>query len=105
MSVSVGTFNLNNHFRGSTSARTSRPGRFSELTLAIEFRDWPTRPPTTLSTERFHASGERPVHTLTDQVWLSPALAPTLKSAFIKWLTKLAGDVSDHDQSRVVLSS
>ena len=38
-----------------------------------------------------------------DQVWLSPALAPKLKSAFIDRRTKLAGDGSDHDPSWVVL--
>jgi hypothetical protein len=34
-----------------------------------------------------------------DQVWLSPALATKLDSAFIERRTKLGGDGSDHDPS------
>jgi hypothetical protein len=38
-----------------------------------------------------------------DQVWLSPALAPKLESAFIERRAKVGGDGTDHDRSWVVL--
>jgi endonuclease/exonuclease/phosphatase family metal-dependent hydrolase len=77
----------------------------SGLTNAKETRPSPGTPPppTKLWTERFKASGKSAVYTLMDQVWLSPALAPSLKSAFIERRTKLGGDGSDHDPSWVVL--
>jgi exonuclease III len=37
------------------------------------------------------------------QIWLSPALAPKLTSAFIERRVKVDGDGSDHDPSWVVL--
>jgi endonuclease/exonuclease/phosphatase family metal-dependent hydrolase len=77
----------------------------SGLSHATETRPAPgaTRPPTPLWTERFKPRGEPAVYTLMDQVWLSPALAPTLQAAFINRRTKLSGDGSDHDPSWVVL--
>jgi hypothetical protein len=48
-------------------------------------------------THRFKKSGEPPEHKLFDQIWLSPALAPTLGQAFIDRRTKHGGDGSDHD--------
>jgi hypothetical protein len=45
------------------------------------------------------ATGQPAQYTLMDQVWLSPALATKLDSAFIERRTKLGGDDSDHDPS------
>jgi exonuclease III len=77
----------------------------SGLTHVVETGPTPGNapPPTTLWTERYKAAAMPAEWTLMDQVWLSPALAPKLKSAFIDRRTKLAGDGSDHDPSWVVL--
>jgi endonuclease/exonuclease/phosphatase family metal-dependent hydrolase len=60
-------------------------------------------PQTTAWTYRHKKSGQPPTHSLYDQIWLSPALAPTLKSATIDRRTKHGGDGSDHDPAWVVL--
>ena len=77
----------------------------SGLTNAKETRPSPGNapPPTTAWTERFKATGQPAEYTLMDYVWLSPALASKLDSAFIERRTKLGGDGSDHDPSWVVL--
>ena len=77
----------------------------SGLAHATETRPAPGSPPppTIFWTERFKPSGKPAVYTLMDQVWLSPALAPKLKEAFIERRTKLGGHGSDHDPSWVVL--
>jgi endonuclease/exonuclease/phosphatase family metal-dependent hydrolase len=54
-------------------------------------------------THRFKASGQPPRHELFDQIWLSPALGPSLRRAFIDRRTKHAGDGSDHDPAWVEL--
>jgi len=48
-------------------------------------------------THRFKKSGQPPQHELFDQIWLSPALAPTFEGSFIDRRTKHGGDGSDHD--------
>jgi len=85
--------------------RSPKLGLVSGLTHARETRPAPgsAPPPTTLWTERFKPSGKPPVYTLMDQVWLSPALAPSLSEAFIGRRSKVRGDGSDHDPSWVVL--
>lgn len=60
-------------------------------------------PPTSAWTERYKPSGCPAVYTLMDQIWLSPALAPRKRGAFIERRSKLGGDGSDHDPSWVVL--
>ena len=60
-------------------------------------------PPTTAWTERFKPTGKPAEYTLMDQIWLSPALASKLTSAFIERRTKVGGDGSDHDPSWIVL--
>lgn len=55
-------------------------------------------------THRFKAAGQPPEHELFDQIWLSPALARSLQSAFIDRRTKHGGDGSDHDPAWVVLN-
>ncbi len=54
-------------------------------------------------THRFKESGQPPEHSLFDQIWLSPALAPSLRGAFIGRRTKHGGDGSDHDPAWVEL--
>jgi endonuclease/exonuclease/phosphatase family metal-dependent hydrolase len=48
-------------------------------------------------TYRIMKSGQPPEHKLFDQIWLSPALAPTFREAWIDRRTKHGGDGSDHD--------
>jgi endonuclease/exonuclease/phosphatase family metal-dependent hydrolase len=48
-------------------------------------------------THRFKKTGQPPEHQLLDQIWLSPALAPSFRAAWIDRRTKHAGDGSDHD--------
>jgi exonuclease III len=60
-------------------------------------------PATKAWTHRFKPTGQPAQHELFDQIWLSPALAPTLKEAWIDRRTKLGGDGSDHDPAWVVL--
>jgi endonuclease/exonuclease/phosphatase family metal-dependent hydrolase len=86
-------------------AQSSRLNLVSGLSNAKETRPGPGNPPppTTSWTERFKESGKPAEYTLMDQVWLSPALAPKLKEAFIERRTKLRGNGSDHDPSWVVL--
>jgi hypothetical protein len=86
-------------------AQSSRLNLVSGLSNAKETRPGPGNPPppTTAWTERFKESGKPAEYTLMDQVWLSPALAPKLKEAFIERRTKLGGNGSDHDPSWVVL--
>jgi endonuclease/exonuclease/phosphatase family metal-dependent hydrolase len=76
---------------GLTDAKETRPGPGSPP------------PPTTAWTERFKESGQPPVYTLMDQVWLSPSLAAKRTGAFIERRTKVGGDGSDHDPAWVVL--
>jgi endonuclease/exonuclease/phosphatase family metal-dependent hydrolase len=54
-------------------------------------------------TVRHKASQQPPTYQLFDQIWLSPALAPFLKEAWIKRRKNLTGDGSDHDPVYVVL--
>jgi endonuclease/exonuclease/phosphatase family metal-dependent hydrolase len=55
-------------------------------------------------THRFNPEGSAPPdYALFDQVWLSPSLAPRLKSAHIDRRTRHGGDGSDHDPAWVVL--
>jgi endonuclease/exonuclease/phosphatase family metal-dependent hydrolase len=60
-------------------------------------------PQTTAWTYRHKESGQPPTHSLFDQIWLSPALAPALKSATIDRRTKHGGDGSDHDPAWIEL--
>ncbi len=61
-------------------------------------------PATPRWTHRFNpAGGAPPEYALFDQVWLSPALAPRLRSAHIDRRTRHGGDGSDHDPAWVVL--
>ncbi len=54
-------------------------------------------------THRFKKSGQPPEHRLFDQIWLSPALAPAFRSAWIDRRTKHGGDGSDHDPAWIEL--
>lgn len=59
--------------------------------------------PTTIWTHRFKPTGKPAQYELFDQIWLSPALAPKLKAAYIDRRTKMTGDGSDHDPAWVEL--
>ncbi len=52
-------------------------------------------------THRFKKSGQPPEHELFDQIWLSPALTPAFRAAWIDRRTKHGGDGSDHDPAWV----
>lgn len=52
-------------------------------------------------THRYKKSGQPPEHRLFDQIWLSPALVPAFRSAWIDRRTKHGGDGSDHDPAWV----
>jgi hypothetical protein len=54
-------------------------------------------------THRFKPAGQPPKHELLDQIWLSAALGPTLRGAFIDRRTKHSGDGSDHDPAWIEL--
>jgi endonuclease/exonuclease/phosphatase family metal-dependent hydrolase len=54
-------------------------------------------------THRFKPAHLPPQHELFDQIWLSPALAPSLRGAFIDRRTRHSGDGSDHDPAWVEL--
>ena len=55
-------------------------------------------------THRYNPPGAAPpVYELFDHIWLSSALAPSLRSAHIDRRTKHGGDGSDHDPAWVVL--
>jgi endonuclease/exonuclease/phosphatase family metal-dependent hydrolase len=54
-------------------------------------------PPSPAWTHRFKEPGRPPEHRLFDQIWLSPALAPAFRAAWIDRRTKHGGDGSDHD--------
>jgi endonuclease/exonuclease/phosphatase family metal-dependent hydrolase len=54
-------------------------------------------------THRFKPPGQPPQHTLFDQVWLSPALLPAFRTAWIDRRTRHGGDGSDHDPAWVEL--
>lgn len=54
-------------------------------------------------THRFKPSGRPPEHRLFDQIWLSPALAPAFRAAWIDRRSKHGGDGSDHDPAWVEL--
>ena len=62
-------------------------------------------PSTLMWTHRFNPPGRDtpPEYELYDQIWLSPALAPHLREAFIDRRRKHSGDGSDHDPAWVVL--
>lgn len=61
-------------------------------------------PASVVWTHRFNPPGVAPpVYALFDHIWLSPALAPFLRSAHIDRRTKHGGDGSDHDPAWVVL--
>lgn len=61
-------------------------------------------PQTTAWSYRYNPRGpELPFHHLYDQIWLSQAMAPGLKSAHVDRRTKHSGDGSDHDPVWVVL--
>lgn len=60
-------------------------------------------PQTTAWTHRYKKSGQPPDHELFDQIWLSPALAPSFQGGFIDRRTKHGGDGSDHDPAWVEL--
>jgi len=63
-----------------------------------------TGPASAVWTHRFNPPGVAPpVYALFDQIWLSPALVPSLRSAHIDRRTKHGGDGSDHDPAWVVL--
>ncbi|MEU4293976.1 endonuclease/exonuclease/phosphatase family protein [Kribbella sp. NPDC026596] len=54
-------------------------------------------------TSTFKASGQPRSFDLIDQIWLSPALAPRLRGAFIGRRKKLARDGTDHDPAWITL--
>jgi|PlaIllAssembly_1097288.scaffolds.fasta_scaffold124649_1 endonuclease/exonuclease/phosphatase family metal-dependent hydrolase len=54
-------------------------------------------------THRFKKPGQPPEHQLFDQIWLSPALSPAFRAAWIDRRTKHGGDGSDHDPAWVEL--
>jgi endonuclease/exonuclease/phosphatase family metal-dependent hydrolase len=60
-------------------------------------------PATPAWTYRRKPSGLPPEHLLFDQIWLSPALGPSLQGAFIDRRTKHGGDGSDHDPAWIEL--
>ncbi|WP_319407571.1 endonuclease/exonuclease/phosphatase family protein [uncultured Desulfosarcina sp.] len=60
-------------------------------------------PQTTAWTYRHKASGQPPTHSLYDQIWLSPAIAPALQGATIDRRTTHGGDGSDHDPAWIEL--
>lgn len=60
-------------------------------------------PTTKAWTYRHKPSGKPPIHSLFDQIWLSPALAPSLKGAYIDRRTKHGGDGGDHDPAWIEL--
>lgn len=61
-------------------------------------------PATMAWTHRFNPQGAAsPEYALFDQIWLSRALAPRLRSAHIDRRTRHGGDGSDHDPAWVVL--
>lgn len=61
-------------------------------------------PTDTAWTDRYKPSGKPAEYRLFDQVWLSPALAPAWKSAWIGRRKNLTGDGTDHDPAWVELS-
>jgi len=61
-------------------------------------------PTSTAWTDRYKPSGKPAEYRLFDQVWLSPALAPAWKSAWIGRRKNLTGDGTDHDPAWVELS-
>jgi endonuclease/exonuclease/phosphatase family metal-dependent hydrolase len=54
-------------------------------------------------THRYKKSGQPPEHELFDQIWLSPALAPSFRQSFIDRRTLHGGDGSDHDPAWIEL--
>ena len=50
-------------------------------------------------TYRIKKPGQPPEHKLFDQIWLSPALAPSFRAAWIDRRTRHGGDGSDHDSA------
>ena len=60
-------------------------------------------PQTAAWTYRHKESGQPPTHSLFDQIWLSPAIAPALQSSTIDRRTKHGGDGSDHDPGWIEL--
>jgi endonuclease/exonuclease/phosphatase family metal-dependent hydrolase len=58
---------------------------------------------TTAWTYRHKPSGQPPVHSLFDQIWLSPKLANGMGQAYIGRRKKHGGDGSDHDPAWVEL--
>ncbi|WP_433162213.1 endonuclease/exonuclease/phosphatase family protein [Kribbella sp. CA-247076] len=62
-----------------------------------------TLPPNPAWTSTFKASGQPRVFDLIDQIWLSPALAPRLREAFIGRRRKLERDGTDHDPAWITL--
>lgn len=88
-------------------ADPARLGLHDALKNPTETRPAPTEVPSATSTawtERFKEPGQPAEHTLMDQVWLSPPLAPKQIGPFIDRRTHLGGDGSDHDPSWVTLS-
>jgi hypothetical protein len=61
-------------------------------------------PTDTAWTDRYKPSGKPAEYRLFDQVWLSPALAPSIVSLWIGRRSKLTGDGTDHDPAWVELS-
>jgi endonuclease/exonuclease/phosphatase family metal-dependent hydrolase len=62
-----------------------------------------TLPASPAWTSTFKASGQPRSFDLIDQIWLSPALAPRLRGAFIGRRKKLARDGTDHDPAWITL--
>lgn len=60
-------------------------------------------PTTRAWTHRFRPRGQPPEHTLFDQIWLSPGLAPAFRGGFIHRRRNLTGDGSDHDPAWIEL--
>lgn len=58
-------------------------------------------PPSPAWTHRYKEPGQPPEHRLFDQIWLSPALAPAFRAAWIDRRSKHGGDGSDHDPAWV----
>jgi endonuclease/exonuclease/phosphatase family metal-dependent hydrolase len=87
-------------------ADPTRLGLHNALTDPGETRPPPAEnppPANTAWTERFKQPQKPAVHTLMDQVWLSPALKDKQTGAFIDRRTRLSGDGSDHDPAWVTL--
>jgi len=89
------TINRNQLFNAIANPQETRPSKPEADGYEPQSPAW---------THRFKKSGQPPQHELYDQIWLSPALAPTFEGSFIDRRTKHGGDGSDHDPVWVELN-